>query len=41
MHSPYETAGAEDTAYLVDTAKVLFSSSVEETGNGTYKLIFS
>ena len=40
MHSPYETAGAEDTAYLVATAKVLFSSSVEETGNGEYKLIF-
>ncbi len=41
MHSPYETAGAEDTAYLVDVAKVLFSSSVEETGNGEYKLIFN
>ena len=38
MHSPYETAGAKDTAYLVDTAKVLFSSSFEETGNGIYKL---
>jgi aspartyl aminopeptidase len=41
MHSPYETAGAEDTAYLVATAKVLFSSSVEETGNGEYKLFFN
>jgi aspartyl aminopeptidase len=38
MHSPYETAGAKDTAYLVDTARVLFSSFFEETGNGKYKL---
>jgi aspartyl aminopeptidase len=38
MHSPYETAGAKDTAYLVDTARVLFSSSIEETGNGIYKV---
>lgn len=40
MHSPYETAGAKDTAFLVEAAKVLFSSSVEGTGNGNYKLIF-
>ena len=38
MHSPYETAGAKDTAYLIEAAKVLFSSSVEEAGNGNYKL---
>ena len=40
MHSPYETAGAKDTAYLIEAAKVLFSSSVEGTGNGNYKLKF-
>ena len=40
MHSPYETAGAKDTVFLVEAAKVLFSSSVEETGNGNYKLRF-
>ena len=38
MHSPYETAGAKDTAYLIEAAKVLFSSSIEEAGNGNYKL---
>lgn len=40
MHSPYETAGAKDTAYLIEAAKVLFSSSIEGKGNGSYKLIF-
>ena len=40
MHSPYETAGAKDTAYLIAAAKVLFSSSVEGTGDGNYKLKF-
>ena len=40
MHSPYETAGAKDTAYLIEAAKILFSSSVEGTGNGSYKLKF-
>ena len=41
MHSPYETAGARDTAYLVEAAKILFSSSVVGTGDGNYKLLFS
>ena len=40
MHSPYETAGAKDTAYLAEAARVLFSSSVEGTGDGTYRLKF-
>lgn len=40
MHSPYETAGARDTAYLVEAAKVLFSSSFVGKGDGNYKLIF-
>ena len=40
MHSPYETAGAKDTAFLIEAAKVLFSSSIEGKGDGSYKLIF-
>ena len=40
MHSPYETAGAKDTAYLAEAARVLFSSSVEGAGDGNYKLNF-
>ena len=40
MHSPYETAGAKDTAYLIEAARVLFSSTMEGTGNGNYKLKF-
>ena len=40
MHSPYETAGAMDTAYLAAAAKVLFSSSLEETGSGELALRF-
>ena len=40
MHSPYETAGAKDTSYLIEAAKVLFSSSVEGAGDGNYKLKF-
>lgn len=40
MHSPYETAGAKDTAYLIEAAKVLFSGSIVSTGNGNYKLNF-
>ena len=40
MHSPYETAGAKDTAYLIEAAKVLFSSSIEGKGDGNYKLVF-
>ena len=40
MHSPYETAGAKDTAYLIEAAKVLFSGSVISKGNGKYQLSF-
>lgn len=39
MHSPYETAGAKDTEYLVRAAKELFSSSVEGKGDGNYRFI--
>lgn len=40
MHSPYETAGSKDTRYLVEAAKVLFSSSVRGNGNGSYQIVF-
>ncbi len=39
MHSPYETGGTMDTAYLVKAAGVLFSSSLEGRGDGTYRLM--
>ena len=38
MHSAWETAGAKDTAYLVEAAKVLFSTSVTGIGDGSYKI---
>ncbi|MEW4415185.1 M18 family aminopeptidase [Clostridium sp. AN503] len=37
MHSNYETAGSRDTAYLIEAAKVLFSTSVYGTGDGDYR----
>ncbi len=40
MHSPCETAGARDTAYLVEAARVLFSGSMESAGDGRYVLKF-
>lgn len=40
MHSPYETAGSKDTAYLVEAARLLFSSSVCGNGDGTYRIVF-
>ena len=40
MHSPYETAGYKDTAYLIEAAKVHFSSSIEGSGDGNYRLKF-
>jgi len=38
MHSPYETAGAKDTAYLIEAARVLFSSTVCGCGDGNYRI---
>ncbi len=38
MHSPYETAGSRDTAYLAEAARVLFSLSVRGAGDGQYRL---
>ena len=34
MHSPYETAGAHDTAYLIRAAKEFYSCSLEQTADG-------
>ena len=39
MHSPYETAGARDTAFLAEAARVLFSSTVEAAGDGSYRIL--
>lgn len=41
MHSPYETAGTRDTGYLIEAARVLFSSDVREDENGNYRLQLS
>ena len=38
MHSACETAGARDTAYLVEAARVLFSGSLRSKGDGKYVL---
>lgn len=38
MHSPYETAGGKDTAYLVHVAKVFYECSVQETASGEYRI---
>ena len=40
MHSCYETAGSKDTAYLVRAAQVMYSSSIQGAGDGTYHLYF-
>lgn len=39
MHSPYETAGVLDTAYLIRAAKVFFESSIVETAYGAYQIM--
>ena len=38
MHSPYETAGARDTAYLVRAMEVFFNSYLQDEGQGAYTL---
>lgn len=38
MHSPYETAGIRDTAYLIRAAKQFYESAVVERGYGTYEI---
>ena len=34
MHSAYETAGAEDTAYLASAAREFYSSALRKTRGG-------
>jgi len=41
MHSPYETAGVKDTGYMVEVAKLFYSSSVLGRGDGNYEILFS
>ena len=38
MHSPYETCGVKDTAYLMKMAETFFSSSITMTDNGEYEI---
>ncbi len=38
MHSPYETAGVLDTAYLIRALKTFFSSGLSCEGSGHYRL---
>ena len=38
MHSPYETAGAKDTDYLVRAMREFYSTFVEDAGQGSYCL---
>ncbi|SFK92180.1 aspartyl aminopeptidase [Lachnospiraceae bacterium KH1T2] len=40
MHSPFETAGAKDTAYLISAASKLFASTISSVGDGNYKIEF-
>ncbi len=40
MHSCYETAGAKDTLYLAEAARVLYSSSVCGDGDGAYRMVW-
>ena len=38
MHSPYETAGAQDTDYMVRALTEFYSTFAEQTGPGSYVL---
>ena len=38
MHSSYETAGVKDTDYLISALKMLFTSSINMTGDGEYEV---
>lgn len=39
MHSPYESCGVKDTAYLVRLAKTFYESAVIQTEDGQYEMI--
>ena len=38
MHSPYETAGAKDPAYLAQAMRIFFASALRDEGRGGYTL---
>lgn len=38
MHSPYETAGVKDTAYLARVLFVIFRSGLSGGASGSYRL---
>ena len=38
MHSAYETAGAKDTAYMVDALTAFFGTEIRLAGDGAYRL---
>lgn len=38
MHSPYETAGARDTEYLVRASRTFYESAVTCLGDGSYRV---
>ena len=38
MHSPYETAGAKDPAYLANAMRKFFSMALKDEGMGSYTL---
>lgn len=40
MHSPYETAGAKDTDYLIRAAKAFFSCRISCIEDGSYQVLF-
>ena len=39
MHSPYETCGVKDTAYLIKTAETFFSTSICMEADGTFCIL--
>lgn len=39
MHSPFETAGARDPAYLARAMRVFFGLSLRDAGHGAYTLV--
>ncbi len=38
MHSPFETAGAEDTAYMLHALRTFFEASIQAGCDGNYRL---
>ena len=37
MHSPYETAGVRDTAYLIRALEAFYSTGIRREKDGTYR----